>query len=449
MKPGRRAGQEAHRLTSQQARAWVSSRLNGGLAQRVYVCDTPPGISLASLVTAVRTLADRHTALRTRISREDGCLLQRADGPPPILETWETGGMTADEATAGLWEPGTMLVNSSEGPVARFIALTGTGGIHGLVVVLHAAIADGWSRVIILRELDLLVSGRAATDRALRPVCALAELAARERDRRAGPDHTKRIRFWERLLAGLEPCPIRRPAEPARRSPMRHIRTLDAPAGQGVRYRCAEARVSPSAGYLAALAAVAGRVMDTGVLPVCLLTSGRDAHIGSSIGVFANHVVMPVSAGTACVTDIAGMWRDIVLALRNEVPLPDLLEYCPWMRGPVSAMTLAGIGFQMAPQWPAFGVLNFRPAMPPNAYARPFSAIEISVRQGPGRVQIEALWDSSRCPEELALLLLDGMTSRLQRYGTGRGVRLLSAASAVSAQPQPTISTQNSGRPAQ
>lgn len=390
--------------------------LHGGPKQHVYACALPAEITTAAVAEAVGTLADRHAALRTRIGRENGRLYQCADGPRPALESWDAGEKTADEAMARLSEPGAALVDVTDGPSARFLLVHGTDGVRRLAVVLHGAVADGWSRMIILTELDQLVAGGPA----LRPVCSLGYLGDLERRWRSTEEYDRRLRYWEHLLGTARPDPVGRPAPPEhrtdkRRTGSRRTQEVGAATVAGLRSRCRDERLSPSAVYLAALVAAAAQLTGAAVVPVCLLTSGRNAEIGTSVGVFANHVPLPVSATVAVRMRPGEVWEIITRALRHEVPLPGLLEKNSRFRD----LTSRGIGFQLAPTWPSFRSLAFRPHPPrrlaprSGARDRPFAAIEISVRQESGSARLDALHDPSRCSDELAERLLDGMLTRL------------------------------------
>lgn len=398
-----------HELTSQQARVWASGALLGGLTQHVYACDLPAGISSAAIATAASALADRHSALRTRIGRDDTRLYQCADGPAPTIESRDVRA-PADEAVQRLCEPGTTLVNVADGPSARFIVIRADGGDRRLVVALHSAITDGWSRMIILAELDRLVTGDGAELPDLRPVHSLGYLGDKERRWRSTAEYGRRLRFWNGMLAESRPDPVQPPDPPGARTGSHRGEPVGTATAEAVANLCRAARVGPAAGYLAALTCAFAQITGAATVPVCLLTSGRDAEIGTSVGVFANHVPMPVSARVAARLAPGEIWQLMTRVLRHEVPLPGLVEAHGQLRSRIAGTTSRGVGFQMAPAWPAFGSLRFRPVV---RAAVPFAPLEISVRQDRDCVRLDALNDPSRCGDDLARRLLAAMAARL------------------------------------
>jgi len=400
-----------HALTSQQARVWASGLLNRSPIQHVYACALPVGVTFPALTAAVRTLAARHTALRTLIGRENARLYQCADGPLPVLEFRQEDGVTAREAVTRLCTSGAALVDVTNGPSARFVLVHGTDEVGQLVVVLHSAVADGWSRMIILSELDQIATERPAGNE-LRPVRALGYLGDRGRRWRSTADYDRRLQFWACQLAAIRPDPVER-APAGRRTGTRHTQSIETEMAAAVRNLSRERRIGQAAVYLSALCAACADLTGAAMVPICLLTSGRDAEIGTSVGVFANHVPMPVSAQASARMNPEYMWEIITRALRNEVPLPDLLESPYHLSKQISEITFRGIGFQMAPSWPPFHSLIFHPITESSAPPAPFSAIEVSVRRDPGSVCLDVVHDQSRCSDELAGELFDRMIARL------------------------------------
>ncbi|WP_173873972.1 condensation domain-containing protein [Streptomyces albus subsp. chlorinus] len=395
-----------HALTSCQAQVWAAGKLAGGAVQRGYYAVLPGELSPARLADAVAALVGRHPALRTRIVRGGGGLRQRTDGARPALEQVDHPDVPLAEAVAAVLDE--VRVDVSGGPPAYFAIVRASGGARALVVAVHLAVADGWSRGILLRELDQFLSTGTF---APAPRLAPGEIADLHEARRTAPEYRRRLAHW------AEHLPSRPPGGAAlggggTRGGVRHARALAPAVVAGVRAESGRARVSPSAAYLAGVVAAVSPALST----VCVLTSGRTAEVGSTVGVFANHLPLPVDPAAVAEGGLDRLWASMVAALRNEVPLPELAEAFPERRAALAAVTQGGVSFQVAPPWPRFTCLPFLPYHRGEASEVPFSAMAASIREQAGGTGWDVVHDPSRCDEDRAVGLFAGAAEYWARW---------------------------------
>ncbi|WP_412747192.1 amino acid adenylation domain-containing protein [Krasilnikovia sp. MM14-A1004] len=158
----------------------------------------------ATLRRAVEAVVARHPALRTRLHLLDGTRLLQVVADTVTVPWRElpagadiSAELAADRATG---------FDLSVAPLLRAVyAPTASGGVLGLVV--HHAVADGWSEPILLADILRAYSGQPL------PPAAPAAAAARWL---AGRDHAAAEAAWRTELAGLtEPTLLADPTAPA------------------------------------------------------------------------------------------------------------------------------------------------------------------------------------------------------------------------------------------
>ncbi|MER7466105.1 amino acid adenylation domain-containing protein [Streptomyces sp. NPDC097981] len=159
------------------------------------------------LTAAVRTLMERHDALRLRIVEEDGVPVQEDPGPaePPV--TWhdlrdldpDAAGRRAAEIAR---ESAAIPLPTDRAPLFRVLAVLLPGGRASLVLGFHHVIIDHWSVTQVMDELARLLSGRP-----LPPAHGVGYLDyAAERARSAADGRDEReLAYWKTRLAGELP----------------------------------------------------------------------------------------------------------------------------------------------------------------------------------------------------------------------------------------------------
>lgn len=158
-------------LTPAQARIWFFTRLypdstEYNVFDTVHLDTTPDDARLAG---ALRTLVERHDALRLRIFEVDGEPVQQDAGPyTPDVESHDLTGHSAEAADERAREIANAcarrLLRPDEPPLCRFSLITLPGGHAILVMVVHHLVADHWSWSFLLRDLSALLSGLPLAD---------------------------------------------------------------------------------------------------------------------------------------------------------------------------------------------------------------------------------------------------------------------------------------------
>ncbi|MER8187537.1 amino acid adenylation domain-containing protein [Kitasatospora sp. NPDC094015] len=153
-------------LSAGQRRMWFLDQLTPGSAEYVVplFLRLPADTDAAVLGRALDTLAARHEALRTRYPLRDGRPVQQVDRPGTVeLTCAEADGPELVRLVAAEIARGFDLAG---GPVWRALLARRADGTAHLLVTVHHIACDGWSTVLIKRELRelyaALAAGRAA-----------------------------------------------------------------------------------------------------------------------------------------------------------------------------------------------------------------------------------------------------------------------------------------------
>lgn len=322
--PAPAPAEESDPLSFAQEALWFLDRRDGpGATYNVPICVRLAHLpKLDALEHALRALAMRHEPLRTCFVSGESGPLQRVDPdavPDLVVEHIEHG--TLESRRQRLQERLRALASEpfdlGRAPLmrARLIRVDGEGPT--LLIVLHHAAADGWSRAIVARELgalyDAFAGGRAP---ALPPLPLRYRdyaRAQRELARSGGMDES--LGYWTRQLAGL--APLRLPTDrPAR---TRHV-TRGGEVGfripgerlAALRTLAASAQATPFMVLLAAFEILLSRHAGQADIAVGTATSGRlRPELEGLVGHFANTLVMR--------TDLSGNpgFRDALARVRQ------------------------------------------------------------------------------------------------------------------------------------
>jgi amino acid adenylation domain-containing protein len=197
LSPGERALWFLHRLTP------GSAAYNLAGALRIAHLD------VASLRRAVLRLVERHAALRTTFSSDQGEPFRRVQGwiEPEIVEEDVTGlacGALRKRCEVEALRP----FDPEHGPLLRVrIFRSGHGGCGAAVFVFHHLIADFWSLTVILRELGEVYQEETGGTPAelLPPPAPYEQWVERQGLELSGPRGEALRAFWKERLAGPEP----------------------------------------------------------------------------------------------------------------------------------------------------------------------------------------------------------------------------------------------------
>jgi len=199
-------------------------------------------LHVAELECALRQLVERHEALRTTFSRHGDH--QRVHPAMPLVLPVADVSALPGERREELLEEWTSRANQTpfsltEGPLLRAWLARVNGEEHRLALTLHHLVTDGWSTLVILRELTELYRAASTGSAArLEPATPFREYAAQ----RCGAARSQAVAaaeaYWlEELGGGVAPfeLPIDRPRPPVKTfNGARLARTLDAVAASDV-----------------------------------------------------------------------------------------------------------------------------------------------------------------------------------------------------------------------
>ena len=293
-------------LSYGQRQLWFVDRLNPD--QATY--NLPVGLRLhgeldpAALAGALGDVAERHETLRCSIAMAGDQPVAVVAAPGPVeLPVEDLRGLPdAEQILAKLADTDANAPFAlADGPLWRARLIRLADAEWALVLVLHHAIADGWSLSLLLTEL-----GDRYADRLAGAPSPGAPTAARYRDfaawqqrRLAGTEGAAARDFWRTALAGA-PAALDLPADRARpllqtHTPGRVRQALPGALTQRVRDLAAGHRVTPFVVLLSLFQVLLARLAGTEDLVVACPVAGRgEPELEELIGLFVNTV--PVRA---------------------------------------------------------------------------------------------------------------------------------------------------------
>lgn len=167
----------------------------------------------AALARGLAALVDRHEALRTTFAERDGGAVQviRDRLAAPLRETAAGPGedlqAAADRfAREEAWRP----FAAAEGPLVRFLLVSGPGTGNALVFTAHNLVFDAWSFKVLLAELKSAYEAYAAgKEPGLPPLpFQFADFAAWQDRWVRSPGCRKQAAYWSGKLLGRAGIPI-------------------------------------------------------------------------------------------------------------------------------------------------------------------------------------------------------------------------------------------------
>ncbi|MFC3574137.1 non-ribosomal peptide synthetase/type I polyketide synthase [Streptomyces yaanensis] len=215
-------------LSPAQERLWIIEQLEpGGSAYNVPQTLMLDGVlDHAALERCFTALVARHEALRTRLAAHGDAVVQVVGEPYQVsVPVFEADGGAADAEAAvrelALTEIGRPF-DLLEGPLLRAALIRLAPERHLLVVTVHHLVTDGWSFLVLTRELielyDAFGSGREPD---LPPVpLQAADHAAWQRELVEGDHLAEQSAFWSEYLQGATTVlelPVDRPRPPIQR----------------------------------------------------------------------------------------------------------------------------------------------------------------------------------------------------------------------------------------
>ena len=167
-------------------------------------------LNLEALKWAIRTLAQRHEALRTSI--DEGGEVQHiwpaAELEPQFLDFSDLPiEQRAEKLEALKKEQLTQPFDLSQAPLARFFVVKMAERDHVVLFVMHHIVLDGWSVGVLTADLGRLYAIESGYSREpLPPVQQLSEFALRQKDMQTSEAFAAARQYWLREFeGGVEP----------------------------------------------------------------------------------------------------------------------------------------------------------------------------------------------------------------------------------------------------
>jgi mycobactin peptide synthetase MbtE len=282
-------------LSSGQERLWFIEHLNRGKDPLLIHLELTlrGALDTAALQHALDALVARHEPLRTVFSQARGV---------PVATVWPQASVPIQPLAAGQVPAPELSIGTKQPPLmAAYLARTGPAE-HVLTLVLHHLAADGWSLMVLSREIAEYYQRYRAGDVAVPlPPTSFSQYVSAERQWLTGPEAAECERYWRDQLAGAPPAielPLRpRPVKPDFRTGA-EVRELTAAQTSALCALAQQARATPFMAVLAAFYAVLTEVTGSGDLVIGIDSVNR-SWPGSEqlVGTFVNQLPVRLTAG--------------------------------------------------------------------------------------------------------------------------------------------------------
>lgn len=290
-------------LSSAQQRMWFLDRRDPGRA----AYNVPVAVRLLGPVEpdllhrALIRVVERHGILRTTYRERDGAV-EAVTGPAD--PAWRVVDLSDRDRASALHEVDELAAADGLAPVdpAREVLRTTLYRVGGeewiLHLVAHHIAVDGWSTVVLLRDVDRcyrdLVAG---SDTAASPSgFSYADYVREEAALLAGPRAAEAAEYWREVLAGA-PDGVAMAATAAPDAPAADVGTLpfgiDEPLYSAFKTFCRTRKITAFVGFLAALKLTLGRYARSTDIVVGTEASVRNrAEYADMIGLFVNQLAL-------------------------------------------------------------------------------------------------------------------------------------------------------------
>jgi len=324
-------------LSSQQMGLWLAHRMEGASA----ALNLPVQLGLDGPVEpdavqrALRAALARHDVLLHAFDDgPDGPVQWRAHAPHDLVLACESVDAAAVDARARHEADAPFC--PSRDLLVRATLLRIAPERHVLLVTLHHLVADGWSLLLVLRD----VAAALAAPHAARPPVASYADYVRAQGRDDAGARAEHLAWWERTLADLPatalPADHPRPSAPDDRGATLSF-ALGPESTRRVRAACRADGVTLFAYLLAAFQATIRRFTgDDDVVVVSPTANRPDAGYHDTVGPFVNLTILRnrVTLDTSFGTLLAGVRTRLLEALgHQDVPFEQLVERLGLARG--------------------------------------------------------------------------------------------------------------------
>ncbi|MFD9572142.1 amino acid adenylation domain-containing protein [Streptomyces sp. NPDC059982] len=289
-------------LSPGQQGLWLMDRMRPGSAEwnAPVFLTLPHHYDDATVAAALTALAERHEILRTRYVLRATEPVQIAEAEPRV----ELRATRADSAAARhalIEDEFSRPFDLENGPVWRALTVRGADSLH-LVLSIHHIACDGWSSVVLERDVLALAEAAHHGGRAALPALPVqyADHAAHQRRRLAGDGAAGELAHWKRALEGAVPVdlPADRP-RPAVRDGIgaAHVFTVPAPLAERAAAFGRGHGATLQQTLLTVFGTLVARLTGQWDVPVGVPVAGRERpEVADVVGFFLNTLVMRCDA---------------------------------------------------------------------------------------------------------------------------------------------------------
>jgi amino acid adenylation domain-containing protein len=349
-----------------QRRLWAVDEGAGAAVNNInFESPSPVRHDLSLLRLALRDLADRHEALRTRLRLVDGTLRQQVLAPGLVipLDVTDLSGLPPDAAGRDYRELRQRVAAApfdlAVAPLIRAVLVRRDEG-DTLVMVVHHTVADASSARILNEELaEAYQARKAGTAPQWQPVTIqYADFSAWQQEQASGPRATRDLAYWRDHLAGLDELDLTygqpRPTVPADTG---SAIAVDLGAGLTAKINdlARAERATPFMVLLAAYCTALGRVFGSADVAVGTSVSTRTMpEVAGTVGLFVERAVLRLDlTGSPSFADLIRRARQEVLATHEhgQVGFDRIVEAVDPPRR-FGVEPLAQVSINLQPPWP-------------------------------------------------------------------------------------------------
>jgi amino acid adenylation domain-containing protein len=322
-------------LSFGQHRLWFLDRLHPGSAEWVapVFLRIPADIAVQTVRRALYALEERHESLRTRYIVVDDEPAQLVVAAAPVELRVVDGAV--DDLTRLFGEQFERGFDLADGPLWRALLVRLPGQDHVLLMTVHHIASDGWSAVVLEREVrELCVSAHQGRPAKLGPLpVQYADFASWQRAQLTDDVTARELGYWREALTGLEPLNL----------PTDRARPLDRdPAGAGVEVLlpreltdavlnlAGKTGTTPFMTMLAAWATTLARHSGQSEFALGTPLAGRHrTEFDNVVGLFLNPIALPcnLSGNPTFTTTLDRIRQSCVLAqAHQQIPFERLVD---------------------------------------------------------------------------------------------------------------------------
>ncbi|WP_428231986.1 amino acid adenylation domain-containing protein [Flavobacterium sp.] len=199
---------EAIPLSYAQERLWFIDKLKGSEHYHMpTVLNLKGDLNTAYLSRALKTIVERHEALRTVYIEKDGIAYQELQSS----DRWELSILNSvEDRKTFISEEVSRAFDLSKDYMLRATVIRISDQEHILVLVRHHIATDGWSESLIVNEFKTLYASYQSGTEAVLPVLSFqyTDYSVWQRSQVTGDYLSEKLDYWQNKLAGVAPSAL-------------------------------------------------------------------------------------------------------------------------------------------------------------------------------------------------------------------------------------------------